>query len=585
MGSLTTEVPVSATSQHSGADTLESEAIGLDVSVRVHGSQVTAVVLDTTEHVEPFEEDTSTMIVFPRGAVVKLRARVRTGHAVVLTNLSTQQTALGRVIQVNSTANAVNYVKLEFSQPEPGFWGVHFPSDDVAPAAAENKPHSTNGAAAPAVPPAKPHEAPKTFGGEQLAGKAQLSSVVDLPQQEPGPPVRETPRNIARVAPNYGASSDAQANSEVVPLAAAPAKSGAAAPKPQVTLAPLNPATAAEPLIFDSLSTGEEVFGKDEHDAAGKESILLKADARGAQAFGRSLDPSLLQSVAIPKRHTGLKIFLSVAAVIIIGAGTAFYVKQYRGNARENAAVTETPSIYQPVPSAGSNIPAQEASPQTSAPIETQAISTPSTPPKAAQGSAPAVQPPAQQNGITVTPVHAASRNPASQNNPTISTGLANVYAGDLTARPQASQRTRVPVQAPAPAIGGVPGNLGATSSSVALGSLVGGSSSDNSALPKPAEPKSLARGGVVTQPRLIHTVQPLYPSLAASNRIEGEVQIEASIDRTGKVIATKVISGPVLLRRAAMDAVKQWRYSPALLDGKPIAMQYKVKVRFRLGQ
>lgn len=584
MGGLTTEV-VSATSQHSSADTLESEAIGLDVSVRVHGSQVTAVVLDTTEHVEPFEEDTSTMIVFPRGAVVKLRARVRTGHALVLTNLGTQQTALGRIIQVNSTANAVNYVKLEFSQPEPGFWGVHFPSDDAAPAAAEHKPHATNRAAAPAVPPAEPQEAPKAFGGEPLAGTAQLSSVADLPQQEPGSAVRETPRGAARVAPpNYGASPDAQEKSEVVPLAAVPAKSAAAPPKPQPTLAPPSRATVTEAPIFDSLSTSEDVFGKDEPARAVGEAIPLKADARTAQAFGRSLDPSLLQSVAIPKRHTGLKVFLSVAAVVIIGAGTVFYVKQYRGNARENAAVAETPSISQPVPSASSNIPPQEASPQTATPIETHAIATPSTLPKATQGSAPVVQP-REQNSITVTPVHAASRNPAPQNNPTISTGLANVYAGDLTARPQASQRTHVPVQAPAPAIGGVPENLGATPSSVALGSLVGGPSVDHSALPKPAEPKSLARGGVVTPPKLIHTVQPLYPALATSNRIEGEVQIEASIDRTGKVVATTVISGPILLRRAAMDAVKQWRYSPALLDGKPISMQYKVRVRFRLGQ
>src|SRR5690348_7000096 len=69
------------------------------------------------------------MIVFPRGAVVKLRARVRSGHAVVLTNLQTKQTALCRIIQVNSAANAANYVKLEFSQPMPGFWGIHFPSD------------------------------------------------------------------------------------------------------------------------------------------------------------------------------------------------------------------------------------------------------------------------------------------------------------------------------------------------------------------------------------------------------------------------------------------------------------------------
>ncbi|MGC1936237.1 MAG: hypothetical protein WA681_14575, partial [Candidatus Acidiferrales bacterium] len=120
MASSTTEIPVSPASlKTKGSDALEAEAVGLEVSVRVHGSQITAVVLESTEHVEPFEEDTTTMIVFPRGGVVKLRARVRTGHAIVLTNLLTKQTALCRIVQVNSAAGIASYVKLEFIQPVP----------------------------------------------------------------------------------------------------------------------------------------------------------------------------------------------------------------------------------------------------------------------------------------------------------------------------------------------------------------------------------------------------------------------------------------------------------------------------------
>lgn len=70
MGSIATDVPGSVAGtkpKGSGTDSLENEAVGLEVAVRIHGSQVAAVVLDATEHVEPFEEDTSTMIVFPRG--------------------------------------------------------------------------------------------------------------------------------------------------------------------------------------------------------------------------------------------------------------------------------------------------------------------------------------------------------------------------------------------------------------------------------------------------------------------------------------------------------------------------------------
>lgn len=173
-----------------------------------------------------------------------------------------------------------------------------------------------------------------------------------------------------------------------------------------------------------------------------------------------------------------------------------------------------------------------------------------------------------------------------SQSRPTISTGLANVYAGDLTARPEVTQQRRsAPLQAPVPSVSSAPGNLGTTPSNTGLESLVSGSSADNSALPKPVEPKPVVRGGVVSAPKLIHRVQPIYPALAATNRVEGDVEVEALIDQTGKVTSTKAISGPVLLRRAAMDAVRQWRYSPALLDGKPISTQYKVTVSFRIGQ
>src|SRR5579864_3015184 len=151
MASITTELPISpgASKSKTGSD-LEAEAFGLEVAVRVHGSQVAAVVLESTEHVEPFEEDTTTMIVFPRGAVVKLRARVRTGHSMVLTNLLTKQTALCRIIQVNTAPNVAHYVKLEFTQPAPGFWGVHFPSDPLPSARTAETPKAAPAPASPA---------------------------------------------------------------------------------------------------------------------------------------------------------------------------------------------------------------------------------------------------------------------------------------------------------------------------------------------------------------------------------------------------------------------------------------------------
>ena len=89
--------------------------------------------------------------------------------------------------------------------------------------------------------------------------------------------------------------------------------------------------------------------------------------------------------------------------------------------------------------------------------------------------------------------------------------------------------------------------------------------------------------GGMVQQPRLIRAGIPVYPQLAKSSRLSGDVVVDALIDAAGKVTTVKVISGPVLLQQAAMDTVRRWEYEPARLDGQPVAMHLSVTVKFRL--
>lgn len=594
MGTMTTDVPGSVAgtkSKHGGTDSLENEAIGLDVAVRIHGSQVAAVVLDTTEHVEPFEEDTSTMIVFPRGAVVKLRARVRTGHAVVLTHLATKQTALCRIIQVNSAANVAHYVKLEFIQPVPGFWGVHFPSDGAAPAVLPEKGSEITEQPAKLGPKIAPLQ--QTAPGKAPAA-TQPWPQPESPRPEPKPIARESAKEAVKptspAPPNYGISEHMSA-SEVVPLATAPPKRVPTTPKPHAaSVPPPSPAAGAatEPPIFDSLSTGEEIFGNGSGLATAEETAILKADHRATQAFARSLDASsLMPSVEAPKTHTAMKIFFSLAAAAVLAAGAAFYVRQYRGNARQNANVAIPASIQQSPASTTaarttpSPVPAQtaaESAPPPAAATPTSAGTHSTGKPAPAPASMP-------QETITVTPVHSRARNADSDSHPTISNGLANIYAGDLATHPQLTKRSSAPVETSVPTINSAPKELSASSANAGLGSLVSGPATALPSPPKPAEPKPVARGGIVLTPRLLRSVQPSYPALAMSNHVEGDVQIQALIDQTGKVVSTKVISGPVLLRRAAMDAVQQWRYSPATLDGKPISMGYKVTVSFHLNQ
>ena len=89
--------------------------------------------------------------------------------------------------------------------------------------------------------------------------------------------------------------------------------------------------------------------------------------------------------------------------------------------------------------------------------------------------------------------------------------------------------------------------------------------------------------GGVVKQAKLASSVAPVYPTLAKSQHLSGDVRVDALIDPTGRVTTMKIISGPTLLQQAAMDAVRQWRYQPATLDGKPVPMHLTVTVQFRL--
>jgi protein TonB len=89
--------------------------------------------------------------------------------------------------------------------------------------------------------------------------------------------------------------------------------------------------------------------------------------------------------------------------------------------------------------------------------------------------------------------------------------------------------------------------------------------------------------GGDVKAARLVKSVPPVYPAVARTQRIAGNVSIDAVVETNGNVSTMKVLSGPAILHRAALDAVKQWHYEPAMLNGKPTASHLTVTVQFRL--
>jgi protein TonB len=82
----------------------------------------------------------------------------------------------------------------------------------------------------------------------------------------------------------------------------------------------------------------------------------------------------------------------------------------------------------------------------------------------------------------------------------------------------------------------------------------------------------------------LIRKVQPVYPPLAKTARIQGPVVLFAVISRAGTIDNLRVLSGHPMLVPAALDAVKQWQYRPYILNHEPIEVETQITVNFVLG-
>jgi periplasmic protein TonB len=98
----------------------------------------------------------------------------------------------------------------------------------------------------------------------------------------------------------------------------------------------------------------------------------------------------------------------------------------------------------------------------------------------------------------------------------------------------------------------------------------------------KPIE--RIKQGGTVQQAMLISQVKPTYPALGLQIHLQGDVVLRAIIDKEGRVSELQVISGHPLLIQSALDAVRQWRYRPTMLNGEPVEVDTTITVSFRIG-
>ena len=307
-----------------------------------------------------------------------------------------------------------------------------------------------------------------------------------------------------------------------------------------------------------------------------------------------ALDDSLSVETAVP----ATKVVSTGSKGIVIGAIAAGVLVLVGGG----SWLLRRPSSPVPVQSAAEAALTQAAATQPTAPAPNR------TPQAQAQSGAPIQQPPAGANSLA----GASTTSAAATNLQPIAPGLSAqpvkagspATAAELAAYKKLAEPQPQPlVPAKKPGIGQIHlatpnvnrsaasqpagdaelaptlnGGQGSLATDGLGGGLVAGSAKQPVA---PAAP--LPVGGDVKPARLISSVAPSYPALAKSQRVEGDVRIDALIDPTGRVSTMKVVSGPTLLHQAAMDALHQWKYQPATLDGKTVPMHLTVTIQFRL--
>src|ERR1700678_3859383 len=99
-----------------------------------------------------------------------------------------------------------------------------------------------------------------------------------------------------------------------------------------------------------------------------------------------------------------------------------------------------------------------------------------------------------------------------------------------------------------------------------------------------PAQPPRVTISGGVTEGLLVFHTTPIYPPIAIAARVSGTVVLAATISKSGSIEDLRVLSGPAMLRNSAVDAVKNWRYRPYLLNNQPVEVETTINVVFSMG-
>jgi len=293
-------------------------------------------------------------------------------------------------------------------------------------------------------------------------------------------------------------------------------------------------------------------------------------------------DAPMLSSLATAEEVSdagGSKNTLLIAAVAVIVLAAYFGWTRMHPSASTSASPSQVLAVPGPAVAQPSAVNAPpDAVPQPSVPSATV------SPKSSATANATAGQPeklgligqPTQQNTSIpkTTPTASADGKPSpilTKQEPIVVKTESHVPASPMPSAPAPDELAEPPA----------PGSLEMASNNgngTAISHLV---NANSAAVPPVPQTLRLSQG--ISQGLLVKSVAPIYPAAAKQMGREGAVQLEATIDKSGSITAVKPVNGDSLLVRAAMDAVKQWKYKPYLLDGQPVEVRTQVTVNFKL--
>jgi periplasmic protein TonB len=405
------------------------------------------------------------------------------------------------------------------------------------------------------VPPA-PRPASQSAAAShplEIAGVRALDEVSDTAPEKSAVQITSQPR----------ASSSQPSAPKIV------SATGPAIERPSSTsFAASAPATAREPKAVGSAEGKASPAGPEIHPVETHQKTTLPV-----AAADHAPAPTLSFAGAASARESsgkGKSILLALVAIVLLAAGGyAAWMKWTASNpANAPVHISQSPATPAPVPQV-----AQGTAPAAASVSEPPASDTPTPAAHASETPAPAkiAKPSPHAAKDNTAPASTTTSVPTAAENTAVEKAPAPQPIVIKTERPRAVAKAPESIDAPAPSINAI------APASEALPNFSGRTEAPTPVLQKLVISQGVSRG------LLIKTVQPVYPQTAIEMRIEGAVQILATVSKNGDISEAKVLGGDQQLAQAALTAVKKWKYKPYLLNGEPVDIQTEITVNFKL--